>query len=85
MPNTPIPTPAGASEMKLTPAMKTWLAEAARAEPGKGILVPKAARNIASRACSAGYGWMITAPLPIFIIEDSGRAALAKARSEHHD
>lgn len=60
----------------MTPRMRDFLSRAAQAEPGKGISVKPYDKRIASKATSDGYGWLITAPLRIFIIEQKGRDAL---------
>ena len=61
---------------KLTSKMTEFLTYASSATPGKGVLIAKTERRLAAQAVKKKYGWMITSPLPIFIIEEAGRAAL---------
>ncbi len=62
----------------MTSKMKVFLAEAATAANDRGIIVPKLASRIAHRAAGQGFGMFITAPLPVFIINQAGRDALAQ-------
>lgn len=66
----------------MTPRMTEFLKKAATAPWGKGIPVEKYDMRIAHKACREGYGWMITAPLRVFIIEQSGRLAIGDHRYE---
>lgn len=68
--------------MALTSKMQGFLVMAAEAAHGKGILIGRDDRPIASKAVSAGYGWMITAPMRVFIIDEKGRAALRETASD---
>ena len=60
----------------MTRRMLDFLQRAARAENGKGIPVKPYDIRIASKACSDGYGWMITAPLKVFVLDERGREAV---------
>ena len=64
----------------MTPKMLDFLKYAAECERDKGILLDRGTARIASKATSDGYGWQIVAPLKLFIINDSGRAALTHAK-----
>ena len=66
-------------EDQMSPRMQDFLQRASQAEIGKGIPVRPYDRRIASKAVTDGYGWMIEAPLRIFIIDRSGRDALDAA------
>ena len=61
-------------EAGMTPRMRDFLQRAAKADKGRGIMVKHYDRTIAGRAVSSGFGWMIYAPLRVFIITDTGRA-----------
>ena len=61
----------------MTPRMQGFLLEAAEASPGKGIIVNRWNSRIAAKAVSDGYGWMITAPLKIFMLDEKAREILA--------
>ncbi len=60
----------------MTSKMRAFLEHAAGCEHDRGILVGREYSRIASKATSDGYGWQITSPLNVFIINDSGREAM---------
>ena len=64
----------------MTPKMKVFLTEAARAVKDRGIIVPKLANRIAHKAAHQGFGMLITAPLVVFIINQEGRDALVNPK-----
>lgn len=63
----------------MTPNMQKFLARAAEAENGKGVIVQQTDARTAGHAVSQGYGWMMASIFKVFIITEKGRAALSKA------
>lgn len=68
------------TEKPLTKLMRSFLLTAAQAEPGKGIMLNRSEKRIASMASRAGYGWQIVSPIPLFIMTEKGREVLKNSQ-----